>query len=314
MKSFLCHALPAILCWIPCSPVIAGSPPEADRRAILAMAGEFEVLFNFEETVGLAKDYQLKDAYQEEATELVLVIEDTGPRIVLQHLLQMKNKEVIKHWTQTWVWQDTRLLEYQGKDRWKTRELSEEEAGGTWSQQVTQVDDSPRYEGHGRWRHDLGFSVWESNPTARPLPRREHTTRSDYHILEGVNRHALTPHGWVHEQDNLKLVLDDTGKPLRYLVRERGVNHYDRTTKVDFAPARDYWKATAPFWGKVAAAWESIASRHGAFSIKPKVDDRPLWKAMFALAEPLTAEKGAQVPESAEIEAQINRYLDADAE
>lgn len=288
---------------------LAEAPPEADRQAILAMAGEYEVLFDFRETVPLAKDYKLKKEYQEEAKELVIVLEDSGPRIVLQHLLQLGNKEVVKHWTQIWTWQDTRLTEYQGKERWKTRVLSETEARGTWSQLVTQVDDSPRYEGFGPWRHEHGLSFWQSNPTARPLPRREHTTRNDYHILQGVNRHALTPQGWVHEQDNLKLVLGGDDKPSHFIAREQGVNQYDQVEGVDFSPARDYWKATEAYWKEVAAIWTGIEDTREAFSIKPKVDDRPLWKELFEEAKPLTGDQPAPVPSREKITGIIDRYL-----
>ena len=76
-----------------------------------------------------------------------------------------------------------------------------------------QVDDSPRYEALGEWEHYGSYSAWTSDRTARPLPRRETTVRSDYQILEGINRHTLTPTGWVQEEENLKLVLDEQGQP-----------------------------------------------------------------------------------------------------
>ncbi|MEM7010009.1 MAG: DUF6607 family protein [Verrucomicrobiota bacterium] len=236
----------------------AGNPPSADREAILGMAGEFEVLFNFEETVAYADGYKLKKPYQEDATEIVFVVEDTGSRIALQHILQTSGSRVVKHWKQIWTWEDRRLVEYQGNNHWKIRELSEDEAKGHWTQLVTQVDDSPRYEGIGEWRHDRGVSIWESNRTARPLPRREHTTRDDYEILMGVNRHVLTPHGWAHEQDNLKLAHERDGAEEHYIVREQGVNHYDRVDDVDFSAALEYWAATESMWNQVSSLWTEI--------------------------------------------------------
>ncbi|MEM9016196.1 MAG: DUF6607 family protein, partial [Verrucomicrobiota bacterium] len=121
-------------------PVQAG-PPLKDREAILAMAGEFEVLFNFEETVGLQPDYKLTKPYQEDATELVVVVEDRPERIVLQHILSVGGDRIVKHWKQVWTWEDTRIIEYQGHEKWKVVEYPKEEVAGTWSQQVTQVDD-----------------------------------------------------------------------------------------------------------------------------------------------------------------------------
>ncbi|MEM7602931.1 MAG: DUF6607 family protein, partial [Verrucomicrobiota bacterium] len=152
----------------------AEGPPEEDRDAILAMAGEFEVLFNFEEVVALQPDYKLKDSYQETATEMVVVVKNSPEQIVLQHILSVgSGKRIVKHWKQVWTWEDTRLVEFQGREQWKVREVDPAEVEGTWTQLVTQVDDSPRYESYGKWEHDAGYSRWESGKTARPLPRRE---------------------------------------------------------------------------------------------------------------------------------------------
>src|SRR5690606_5653234 len=114
-------------------------------------------------------------------------------------------------WRQIWTYEDTRVTEFRGLNRWKTRHLSPEEARGTWTQMVTNVDNSPRYEGWGKWEHANGVSSWTSAPTNRPLPRREYSKRKDYDVLIGVNRHVLTPAGWAHEQDNTKLDLDPAG-------------------------------------------------------------------------------------------------------
>lgn len=255
----------------------AATAPDADRAAILAMAGEFEVTFDFEESVSLRPGYECKKPYQEDATELVIVVEDTPGRIALQHILSVsEGARVVKHWKQVWTREDTRIVEFQGRGQWKVRTLSQEEAAGTWSQLVTQVDDSPRYESYGKWRHDGGFSRWESGSTARPLPRREHTTRDDYEILLAFNRHALTPDGWVHEQDNLKQVLDESGAVSGYIARELGLNRYRRTESADFSKAREYWESTRAFWGTVSAYWEDIESGREEFFISEKVGDKSL--------------------------------------
>ena len=194
LRPIAAAALAAGLAIVPAF-ILASEPPEKDREAILSMAGEFEVLFNFEETVSLQKGYTLKEPYQEDASELVLVIEDTGDRIVLQHILTT-SRGIVKHWKQVWTWEDTRIVEYQGRNQWAVRELDPEEVKGTWSQLVSQVDDSPRYESYAKWRHDGGYSRWESRQTARPLPRREHTKRDDYQILQAVNGRDLMTIGF----------------------------------------------------------------------------------------------------------------------
>lgn len=287
----------------------AGSPPEKDRAAILAMAGEFEVTFQFEETVPLQEDYQLTKPYHEDANEIVIVIEDSGDRIVLQHILTTGNgQRVVKHWKQIWTWQDTRLTEFQGLQKWKIRQISPEKAMGKWSQQVTQVDDSPRYESLGKWRHEGGHSRWESGPTNRPLPRREHTKRSDYQVLLGVNRHALTPYGWVHGQDNLKQVLKSSGKVSHYIARERGLNFYDRTTDHDFAVPREYWEAPREFWAKVSRYWERTERDRSEFEILKEVEGESLVRVLFEVARSIRDE-GVPIPGEDEIAAMIDPYL-----
>jgi len=266
---------------------------EQDRKAILAMAGEFKITFDFEETVALRPGYELKKPYHAEATEFVEVVEDDGDRIVLQHILVLTNddgeKRVVKHWRQEWKYEDRLLFEFKGNRTWEPRKLSADEARGTWTQQVFQVDDSPRYEGYGKWVHNENVSSWESNETWRPLPRREYTKRDDYHVLVARNRHTLTPDGWVHEQDNYKLVLGEDDSPI--LAREIGLNRYSRVSDVDFKPGRDYWASTSPYWADVRSAWQDIFAKGKTVQLRDEVDESPMWQHMFAYAEQVAGEK-----------------------
>ena len=43
-----------------------------------------------------------------------------------------------------------------------------------------------------------------------PLPRREYTKRNDYNVLKRINRHEIKDFGWVHEQDNLKILRENS--------------------------------------------------------------------------------------------------------
>lgn len=291
------------------SAVAADGPPAEDREAILAMAGEYEVIFNFEEVVALQPDYKLKDPYQETATEMVVVVKDTPEQIILQHILSVgSGKRIVKHWKQIWTWEDTRLVEFQGREKWKIRQLDPVEVKGTWTQLVTQVDDSPRYESYGAWQHDAGYSRWESGVTPRPLPRREHTKRDDYQILQAVNRHTITPHGWVHEQDNVKQVIDEEGNPLSYIAVEHGVNYYDKTDAEDFTKAREYWEKTNEFWGTVSRFWEEVEARESEFEIRKEVEGESLTDEMFEIAKSLLEEK-RETPGKSEVSAAIERFV-----
>ncbi|MAS95868.1 MAG: hypothetical protein CMO55_21905 [Verrucomicrobiales bacterium] len=285
------------------------APPEKDRKAILAMSGEYRVSFDFEETVSLQPGYELKEPYHEEATELVIVVEDTPQRIALQHILAVGGgRRVVKHWKQIWTWEDTRIIEFQGRDQWKVQELSPEEVSGTWSQLVTQVDDSPRYESFGKWQHDGGYSRWQSEVTARPLPRREHTKRDDYQVLLAVNRHALTPDGWVHEQDNLKQVVDENGQAIKYIAREIGVNRYTKTDTADFTKAKEYWESTRQFWGDVSSFWDEVEKTRDHYSIVEEIDGKSLMDEVNNIAKVL-AKTGKPEPEGKPVQQVIEPFL-----
>ena len=156
-------------------------------------------------------------------------------------------------------------------------------------QSVYQVDDSPRYAAPGRWQHSDSFSTWISDETWRPLPRREWSVRDDYQVLVGTNRHTITPTGWLQEENNLKLALDETGKPrqaLPYLAREYGVARYDRIRNYDFTPGKAYFDKTEPFWSEVRTAWREIILR-GRFKLAKPVDKGQLFVPFFEYAERL---------------------------
>jgi hypothetical protein len=275
----------------------AHQAPARDRAAILAMAGEFEVTFQFQETVAVEPGYELKEPYRSAATEFVEVIEDTGDFISLQHVLVLHPSSeegevdedaaprVVKHWRQDWTYQDTDLLKFRGNRTWEHVELDASDVAGTWSQAVYQVDDSPRYEAIGTWTHVGDRSAWESRETWRPLPRREFSKRSDYQVLVARNRHTITPAGWVHEQDNHKLILDAQGQPQAVLAHESGLNVYDRTDDIDFTAGRVYWDQTAAYWQDVRDIWADAFAAHETIRLKKEVDGEKLHAALFALAK-----------------------------
>jgi hypothetical protein len=282
---------------------------ECDRRSILAMAGEFRVRFAFDETAALAPGYAPHDKQRSGGTELVEVIADDGTRISLQHILVLGPEHiVVKHWRQDWQYEPKQILRFHGNGVFASENVAEADARGAWSQTVYEVDDAPRYAGIGRWRHDAGIDAWESDRTWRPLPRREYTKRTDYQALEVVNRHTLTPGGWVHEQDNTKLALDANGA--HALAREVGINRYTRISDYDFTAGRDYWNRTTAFWASVRADWNAFEAAHPRFTTSPEPNGEPRIDALFKLAE--RAEKGESIADS-EIRAVLDGYVRDDA-
>ena len=274
-------------------------PRERDRRAILAMAGTFRTSFDFLEVAGFRPGFVPDRPYQSWATEYVYVVRDEPRFVSLQHLLVMFMRKpdgtvegpfVTKHWRQDWRYEATSLLTYRGHNTWATEHITPTQAKGTWTQSVYQVDDSPRYAGYGRWQHFGNLSTWESSTTWRPLPRREFSVRKDYDVLVGTNRHTITPTGWVQEEENLKVVLDDRGRPIAtqpVLAKELGVNRYERLEGFDDSAARRYRDRTDAFWSEVRDAWRDVAATHPRFTLRAAPDQGQLFVPLFDYAERL---------------------------
>ncbi len=267
---------------------------EKDRLAILAMSGAYRVDFNFLETVGFTENYQRDKPYHSWGTEYVYVVADQPTFISLQHVMVMYFKTedggtsepmVMKHWRQDWTYEDDSLLVYQGNNRWQKHAVPVNERQGQWSQAVFQVDDSPRYEAMGQWQHNSSFSSWMSKTTQRPLPRREYSVRSDYHILEGFNRHTINRFGWVQEEENWKKALHEDGSVKAYLAKEEGVGRYRTITGTDFKPGDEYMAKAGLFWADVRQVWAEVFNQHDDLSLSKKVDNLPLFMPLFEYAQ-----------------------------
>ncbi len=245
-----------------------------DRASILAMAGTYKVTFDMRETVPFVADYKPYPPKLSGGHEVVRVIIDTPGRISLQHLLVVdsgtKEPLVIKHWRQDWTWQPKTLLVYAGPSRWALTDVPAAERIGAWSQTVWQTDDSPRYGAIGRWRYDDGAARWTSAETRRPLARRDATRTPPYDHYIGTNRHALTPNGWVHEQDNAKIGTKD-GKTVTF-VHETVLNSYVPATDFPVAAAETYWTKTTDYWAAVRAEWDRVIAVGGGVRVGEEAD------------------------------------------
>jgi hypothetical protein len=263
---------------------------EQDRQAIMAQAGDYRVRFDFIETVGFATDYRVREPDRSGGYEVVRVIEDRGDFISLQHILVIEageEKFPIKHWRQDWRYEPASVLVFIGGNAWENRAVSAAEREGKWSQQVYQVEDSPRYGAVGAWTHDNGVSQWTPAAELRPLPRRESTTRKDYYGVLAVNRHALTQDGWVHEQDNSKLAMVDGRNQI--IAREVGVNTYRPNTDFDASVATNYWAATKDFWAEVRKEWDRLEVPGTSFGLTMQGEPEPVYGPLLELADNIQA-------------------------
>ena len=269
---------------------------ERDRRAILAMAGDYRTSFDFIETVGFTEGYQPKAPYQSWGTERVYVVANEPEFVSLQHIIVMhfldadgfeSDAMVVKHWRQDWQYEDAEVHAFQGRGAFLRRALEQSSREGAWTQTVYQVDDSPRYEAVGRWIHAPGVSYWQSDDRRRPLPRREFSVRDDYQALYGSHRITITPAGWTQEEDALKLVLDENNRPSSsqpYLAREAGLSRYDRVLDYDFSAGDDYWQDTGVFWSRVRQYWNALYKAESEFSFVKSVEGMPMFMALFGMA------------------------------
>lgn len=281
MKSAMLCLASASLC-VAAAPAALAHPPiaeraaadeaaafEADRAEILAMAGNFKVRFDMQEATSWMPGYMPQDRKISGGYEVVRVIEDTGRRIVLQHILvsELDGKaHITKHWRQDWDYEPARMLAYSDRNAWTWEDVPERMRRGRWSQTVWQVDDSPRYAGWGQFEQQGGLRRWRSSWTWRPLARRDAVRNPVYDRYYAINRHQTTPDGWVHWQDNIKMGL--TGGALKPVVQEYVLNSYTRFDGYNVKAADEYWAATQSYWSAVRAAWDAAAATKGGIAIQ----------------------------------------------
>ena len=259
-----------------------------DIESIKKMCGCFEIEFNFAETFSHSDDslYKKSKNYNSKALEYAKLIKDEKDHISIQHLLVMKDN-VIKHWRQDWIYENQNFYAYDGKNTWKPFSKDKKEVNGQWTQEVFQVDDSPRYFGSSSWVHVDGKSYWE-NTSHAPLPRREYTKRDDYDIMIRGNRHEIVSDGWIHDQDNKKIIKKSTSEEV-ILAEEKGFNKYTRVDDSKCAVAIEWWDSHYEKWSKVRGIWNSIYEKNEKISLKKTIDDKPLFSYMFD--DKLTDEK-----------------------
>lgn len=271
----LSAALPvAVLAHPPIAAEAAAASFEQDRADILAMAGNYRVSFNMQESTRWDADYQALEPKRSGGNEVVRVIADTGRKISLQHMLVINGEDdkvhIIKHWRQDWEYEPAKVLVYSDRNQWTWEDVPEKMRTGRWSQTVWQVDDSPRYGGWGQFETQAGIRRWRSNWTWRPLARRDAVRNPVYDRYYAINRHQPSPDGWVHWQDNTKMGIKD-GK-LVPIVQEYVLNTYIKYDQYDVKAADDYWAATKDYWAAVRAEWDRVAQAKGGIAIQEKAD------------------------------------------
>ena len=143
---------------------------------------------------------------------------------------------------------------------------------------------------------------WENNTDA-PLPRREYSKRNDYNVMLRGNRHEITENGWIHGQDNEKIIRQK-GKEDILLAREKGMNSYRRVNSTKCEVAKAWWADHSEFWSKVRDSWDEVYSHEGDLTLAKKVEEKPLYRFLFSLEK-----DGASQAEISEV---IRRFIVSD--
>ena len=258
---------------------------KTDKDAIKKMCGCFEVTFNFAETFKYSKndEYSPSKNYSTSGLEWAQLVKDSKNNIIIQHILLVGNPTkpyVMKHWRQDWLYENKDFYIYDSNNKWTYKKKNKTQVKGQWTQKVYQVDDSPRYEGSSSWVHIDGKSFWE-NTTSAPLPRREYSKRNDYNVLLRGNRQEITKKGWVHDQDNFKII-SEKGKKDEIIAMEKGINNYLRVNEKKCQAAKEWWEKNSKKWSHVRNSWNKVYSENKDISLKSEVQGKKLYEYLFS--------------------------------
>ena len=272
----------ALLLFLSASLYAQNEKKKEDIAAIKSMCGCYEVHFNFAETFQYPKDslnYSKSKTKHDKGLEWIELLVDQPNKLSLQHLLIVGPSEdaIVKHWRQDWLYQNNSILSYSKEDSWKFKKLDAQKIKGQWTQKVFQVDDSPRYEGSATWVHYDGRHYWE-NTTDAPLPRREHTKRNDYNVLKRTNFHEITAKGWIHDQDNIKIIRNEKGEDY-VLAEEKGRDYYNKVADSKCKTAQDWWNKNKILWNNIRSEWDVVLSKNKDIKLKNTIDDLSLFDA-----------------------------------
>ena len=274
----------------------SGPDLEKDKAAIKSFCGCFKVDFNFVETFAPDTNYKVHETYHSVANaEWAFVEEEEDGKISIQHLLIVGPNHVIKHWRQDWIYENQDFYSYNGDLHWTKTRSSAEEEKGRWTQKVYQVDDCIRYESSQDWVHENGRSFWVAETDA-PLPRRENTKRSDYNVMHRRNRQEVTEFGWLHEQDNQKIIR--TGEEEKILVMEKGYNTYTRIDDSNCKIAQKWWKDNKEYWALVKEVWAEQLAGRSEVKMIDKIDDEKRYERLFELQYAFDPKRSEQTKES----------------
>lgn len=271
------------------------------------LCGCFNVEFKYAETFSPDKNYKFHEREKISAgKEMAMPIEISDKKIVIQHLLIVSDSTIIKHWREEWTYENPVVWNFKGDNTWEKQVLTPAQVKGNWTQTVWEVSDAPRYQGSSNWVTSNGKNFWQ-NTTDAPLPRREYSQRSDYNILKRQNTIIITDTGWIHDQDNQKIIR--TGNTDKLLVEEKGINSYKRMDSTKCAAAKIFWKNNELYWTKVRLAWDKYFVGHSILYLRSEVDGMLMHNYLNEQSDEFAAGKIKESELDKSIMAILNKFL-----
>lgn len=252
---------------------------KAEHQAIEQLCGCFEVTFNYAETftTDTVNKYFAKELDTKPVLEYVTPIFKNDKKYELQHILVVNDDMMIKHWREDWIYENTDFWAFEANETWHKKQQDPASVKGQWTQTVWEVSDAPRYQGTSKWIENNGQTFW-MNTTDAPLPRREYTKRRDYNVLNRTNRLQLTDYGYMHEQDNLKIVREK-GKD-QILSYEKGYNKYVRVADSKCEAAKKFWADKSAYWMDVRNTWDAMMNSGKTVKLNTRVDGMVMHEAL----------------------------------
>lgn len=273
------------------------------------LCGCFEVEFKYAETFSPNPDYKFHEReIINGGLEYVFPVEASDKKIVLQHLLVITDSMIIKHWREDWTYENPVIWKYLGNKTWIKEIQKPEAVKGKWTQSIWEVSDEPRYQGASQWINANGETFW-LNSTDAPLPRREYSVRNDYNILNRTNRIILTSNGYIHQQDNKKIIRENGTD--RLLVEEKGINSYTKKDPATCAAAIAWWQKNKFYWEKVRYIWEEKITGLSSIHLETKVNNKVLHEYLMAQAKEYAEGKIPAAELDNLIKLHIDKFLNA---
>ena len=290
-----------------CLSTVVNAQVKNGKETIGNLCGCFDVEFKYAETFSPVKDYKYHDRDEiSGGIELAIPIEISDKKISIQHLLVVSDSMIVKHWREDWTYENPVIWKYTDTKTWVKEQVAQDQVKGKWTQTVWEVSDEPRYQGYSQFANINGELLWQ-NTTDAPLPRREYSARNDYNILNRTNRLHITDSGYVHEQDNKKIIRKDGIDQL--LVEEKGINSYKRIANKECDAAKKYWEQNKGYWVKVENIWAAYLNAHSSIKLKAKVDGKVLHQLLFALLDDYNAKKVIEAELDQRIKVEIEKFI-----